>query len=157
MGEEEGMPLLPPPSRRPSPPHLGTPSLPETHPVTPEREGLPTMHATLVWKGNNEAEGERGRHIDTMHSERERPQGELRRAAAWRSAGEGECQRRGRGVGIVVRVCCTHLKEVISSPDNAFAVVLSHAPTQMRITRDALVSERNALVRRKPRHLTIHK
>ena len=65
----------------------------------------------------------------------------------------------GRGVGIVVCVCCTHPKVSfrIVSPDNAFAVVLSHAPTQTQSTRDALVSERNALVRRKPRHLTIHK
>ena len=45
----------------------------------------------------------------------------------------------------------------ISSPDNACAVVLSCAQTHTPRTRNALVTEHDVLVRRKPRHLTNHK
>ena len=60
-------------------------------------------------------------------------------------------------MGIVGCVCRRCLFVVITSPDDAFAVVLSRAQTHLTSTRDALVTEHDVLVRRKPRHLTIHK
>jgi len=76
---------------RPCPlPRPQTPSLPKTHPMTPEVGGLPTMHATpcatLVGKGHTEAEAQREKQQQGLFRER--------------SAGrEGECQRRGAGQG----------------------------------------------------------
>ena len=54
-------------------------------------------------------------------------------------------------------VCAVGLFESIMSPYDAFAAVLSRAPTHILSTRDALVTEHDILVRRKPRYLTIHK
>ena len=59
--------------------------------------------------------------------------------------------------GIVGCVCRQCLFVVITSPEDAFAVVLSCAPTHMIRTRDALVTEHDVLVRLKPRHLIIQK
>ena len=52
-------------------------------------------------------------------------------------------------------MCRRCLSADIMSPDDDFAVVLSHAQTHIGSTRDALVTEHDVLVR--PRHLTIHK
>ena len=60
-------------------------------------------------------------------------------------------------MGIVGCVCRRCLFVGILSPDDAFAVVLSRAQTHKPTTRDALVTEHDVLVRRKLRHLTIHK
>ena len=58
-------------------------------------------------------------------------------------------------MGCVCRQC---LFVIISSPDDAVAVVLSRAPTHTLSTRDALVTEHDVLVQlAKLIHLTIHK
>jgi len=158
------MTLLPP-----LPPAPPTDPLPPKDTPNDTRGGGTPHHArntmcNTCWKG---AHGGRGTERETAT----RPFQREKRRQGGRMPKEGGRARVWGIVGCVCRRCpfdpdvlvplfddALVLRRLLVpniSPDDAFAVVLSRATTNRTRTRDALVTEHDVLVRRKPRHLFV--